>query len=115
LAFGNLPGFSPGSGLATSRVLPSFEGVPLLRFILTSLIVAAGVIGAVLLMLFGLVMFFLSRLFGVKTQMPRFQATFHRSSGRPTPPRAPSSGDVIDVIATEVKDDSARTQPRLNG
>jgi hypothetical protein len=81
--------------------MPSFEGMPILRFILTSLMVVAGLVGALLLMAVGLVIFVLNRLFGRPATMPRFQ--------RPVGPSAAASksaarGDVIDVVATDVKD-----------
>jgi hypothetical protein len=86
----------------------------ILRFLVTSLVVIAGLIGAALLVVFGLVVFLFNRLFGRATPMPRFQASFRTS--RPAQPRARQpQGDVIDVIATDVKDDSARDQSRLNG
>jgi hypothetical protein len=73
-----------------------------LRLLITSLIVAAGLVGAVLLVVFGFVIFVLSRLFGRQAPMPRFQATFRTS--RPPAPRRPPADDVIDVVATQVKD-----------
>jgi hypothetical protein len=86
----------------------------ILRFLITSLIVIAGLVGAALLVVLGLVVFAFNRLFGRTTPMPRFQASFRTS--RPAQPRTPQAqGDVIDVIATDVKDDSARGQSRLNG
>lgn len=88
--------------------------MPLIRFILTSLIVVAGLIGAVLLMLFGLVVFVLNRLFGRSTSMPRFQASFRTARPGQPRPRQPA-GDVIDVVATKVNDGSAGAPPRLNG
>jgi hypothetical protein len=86
----------------------------ILQFILTALIVVAGLIGGLLLMAVGLVIFVLNRLFGRSTPMPRFQASFR--SSRPTQPQARQpQGDVIDVVTTEVKDNSVRAQPRLDG
>jgi hypothetical protein len=93
--------------------VPSFEGVPVIRFIITVFVLIAGLVGAAFLVVFGLVVFIFNRLFGRSTPMPRFQASF-RTSG-PAPKRAPRQGDVIDVVATEVKDGSTRAQPRLNG
>lgn len=86
--------------------MPSFEAVPLIRFILTSLIVVAGLIGAVFLMLFGLVIFVLNRLFGRAAPMPRFPASFRTARPGQSRTRQPA-GDVIDVVATEVKDQRA--------
>lgn len=73
-----------------------------LRLLFTSLFVLAGLVGAALLVILGLFIFALNRLFGRPAAMPRFRATVHTS--RPTPPRAAHRGDVIDVVATEVKD-----------
>jgi hypothetical protein len=99
--------------LATSRLVPSFEGVPVIRFLITTVVLIAGLIGAAFLVVFGLVIFIFNRLFGGAAPMPRFQATFRTS--RPAQTRArPPQGDVIDVVATEVKDGSAHTQPRLD-
>ena len=73
-----------------------------LRFLITGLVILAGLVGAALLVVVGFVFFVLNRLFGRTTAMPRFRATF-RTSGSP-PPRAAPRGDFIDVVATEVKD-----------
>lgn len=85
--------------------------MPVIRFLITTLVLIAGLVGAAFLVVFGLVVYLFNRLFGRATPMPRFQATFRTS--RPAARRAPPAGDVIDVVATEVKDTSA--QPRLNG
>jgi hypothetical protein len=83
--------------------VPSFEAVRILRLLITSLVILAGLFGALLLMIIGLVSFLLSRLFGRAAPMPRFQASFR--TARPGQPRTrPPAGDVIDVVATEVKD-----------
>lgn len=74
----------------------------LFQFLITSLVVIAGLIGAAVLVVLGLVLYVLNRLFGRTTTMPRFQASFRTS--RPMPPRPASRADVIDVVATEVKD-----------
>jgi hypothetical protein len=94
--------------------VPSFEGVPVLRFLITTVVLVAGLIGAALLVVFGLVVFIFNRLFGRSTPMPRFQASFRTSRPAQSRTRQPQ-GDVIDVVATEVKGDSARPQPRLDG
>jgi hypothetical protein len=93
--------------------VPSFEGVPVIRFLITTVVLIAGLIGAAFLVVLGLVVFIFNRLFGRAAPMPRFQGSFRTS--QPAPKRAPPQGDVIDVVATEVKDDSARAQPRLDG
>lgn len=77
-----------------------------LRVLITSLIVVAGLIGAALLMVVGFVIFVLNRLFGRAAPMPRFQTSFQTSP--PPQKRAPPQGDVIDVVATDVKDESPR-------
>lgn len=88
--------------------------MPILRLVVTSLVLIAGLIGAALLMLVGFVIFVFNRLFGRATPTPRFQASFRRQAGRPSAPS--QRGDVIDVVTTEVKDgESASAQPRLNG
>jgi len=82
------------------------------QFVIASLVVIAGLVGALLLVVVGFVLFVLRRLFGRPAAMPQFQASFRRAPGRPASPRR---DDVIDVIATDVKADSARSQSRLNG
>lgn len=84
-----------------------------LRFVLTSLAVMASLIGALVLVTIGFIVFICLRLFGRPAARPHFQASFRTS--RPVPPRAPPSGDVIDVVATRVDDGSAGTRPRLDG
>ena len=73
----------------------------LFRFIVTSLAVIAGLIGAVALMTLGLVAFGLARLFGRPAARPQFRrpVRFH-----PARPAYSTRDDVIDVVTTEVKD-----------
>ena len=73
----------------------------IIQFILTGLIVAAGLIGALLLMAVGLVSFVLNRLFGRAATMPRFQRPAPSNPARPA--YSNRSDDVIDVVTTEVK------------
>ena len=88
----------------------------LLSLLLTGLIVVAGLVGAVFLMGFALVLFILRRLFGRPAATPHFQWSA-RTSMRPGPAARPThraDPNVIDVETTEVKG-SAHSQPRLDG
>ena len=73
----------------------------LLRFIITSLAVLAGLIGALAVVAIGFVVFVLARLFGRPATRPQF-----RRSAQPNPARPAYStrDDVIDVVTTEVKE-----------
>jgi len=73
----------------------------LLRFVLTSLAVIAGLIGAFALLAVGFVVFFFARLFGRPATRPSFQRATRTT---PTRPAYSNRDDVIDVVATEVKD-----------
>lgn len=72
----------------------------LLRFIVTSLAVAASLIGALALVVIGFIVFVLLRLFGQAAVRPRFQ----RVPRQPARPAYSNRDDVIDVTATQVKD-----------
>lgn len=74
----------------------------LLRFIVTSLAVIASLIGALALVIIGLFVFVLLRLFGRPAVKPRFQARFNRQTA--ARPAYSDRDDVIDVTATPVKD-----------
>jgi hypothetical protein len=75
--------------------------MPLLRFIFNTLAVIAGLIGATALLAIGFVMFVLLRLFGRPAARPRFQRSVRSTPARPA---YSSRDDVIDVVATEVKE-----------
>lgn len=66
----------------------------IVQIIIASLVVAAGLLGALLLAAFGFVIFLLRRLFGQSAAPPRFQRPL-----RPAPPRPTPAGrdDVIDI------------------
>jgi hypothetical protein len=66
----------------------------IVQFVIASLVVIAGLVGALLLVAFGFVFFVVRRLFGRPAAMPRFQRP-----GRPAPVRPAYSGrdDVIDI------------------
>lgn len=72
----------------------------LLRFVVTSLAVAASLVVALVLMAIGLVVFVLLRLFGRPASRPHF----HRAPRQSTGPAYSTREDVIDVTATPVKD-----------
>jgi hypothetical protein len=72
----------------------------LLRFIVTSLALAASVVGALGLATIGFVVFMLLRFFGRPAARPRFQ----RRPRHPARPAYSNRDDVIDVTATPVKD-----------
>ncbi len=74
----------------------------LLRFIMTSLALLAAMIGGVALVTIGFIVFVLLRLFGRPAAMPRFQVRTARTA--PARPAYSSRDDVIDVTATQVKD-----------
>lgn len=74
----------------------------LLRFIVTSLAVAASLIGALALVVIGFVVFVLLRLFGRPAAKPRFQARFNRQTA--ARPAYSNRDDVIDVTATKVNE-----------
>lgn len=71
------------------------------QFVIASLVVIAGLVGALLLVAVGFAFFVVRRLFGRPAAMPRFQASIRRTSARPADS---NRADVIDVTATEVKD-----------
>ena len=72
----------------------------LLRLVITSLAVMAGLIGAVALMTIGLVAFGLARFFGRPAARPQFRRPVRSQPARP----AYSTRDVvIDVVTTDVK------------
>jgi len=71
----------------------------LVRIVLSLLLLAFGFVAAVCLMLLSLV----ASLFGRRSVRPAFNVRFHRA-GSATPPRPASTGDVIDVETTPVKD-----------
>ncbi len=73
----------------------------LLRFIITSLAVVAGLIGAFALVVIGSIAFVLLRLFGRPATAPRFRRP---ASANPARPAYSNRDDVIDVVATEVKE-----------
>ena len=64
------------------------------QFVIASLVVIAGLVGALLLAAFGFVFFVVRRLFGRPAAMPRFQRPVRPAAARPT-----HSGrdDVIDI------------------
>lgn len=64
------------------------------QFVIASLVVIAGLVGALLLVAFGSVLFVVRRLFGRPAAVPRFQRPV-----RPTAARPAYSGrhDVIDI------------------
>jgi hypothetical protein len=64
------------------------------QFVIASLVVIAGLVGALLLVAFGFVLFVVRRLFGRPAARPRFQRP-----GRPAAARPAYSGrdDVIDI------------------
>ena len=72
----------------------------LLRFIVTSLALAASVVGALVLVTIGFVVFVLLRLFGRPAARPRFE----RVTRNPARPAYSNRDDVIDVTATKVND-----------
>ena len=72
----------------------------LLRFVITSLAVLAGLIGALALVVIGSVAFVLLRLFGRPAVRPRFKRPVRAN---PTRPAYSSRDEGIDVVATEVK------------
>jgi len=73
----------------------------LIRFLITSLAVLAGLIGAVALMTIGLVAFGLARFFGRPAARPQFRRPVRSHPARPA---YSTRDDVIDVVTTEVKD-----------
>jgi hypothetical protein len=73
--------------------------VRIVRFIVTGLAVVAGLIGAMVVMALGFIVFLFLRLFGRPATRPRFQT----GSARARPAYSPKD-DVIDVTATDVKD-----------
>ena len=66
----------------------------IVQIIIASLVVAAGLIGALLLVAFGFVIFVLRRMFGQSATLPRFPRPV-----RPVPTRPAPGGrdDVIDI------------------
>ena len=75
--------------------------MPVLRLLFSALAVVVGIVIACFILALGFVMFLLQRLFGRPAAMPRFQRVNPRPAASTT--RA-STGDVIDVEATPVKD-----------
>jgi hypothetical protein len=73
----------------------------LLRFIITSLAILAGLIGALALMMIGFVVFVLLRLFGRPATRPQFRRPARTNPARPA---YSTRDDVIDVVTTEVKE-----------
>jgi hypothetical protein len=80
----------------------------LVRIIITSLAILIGLVVAAGLMLVGLVIFAIRRLLGQPVKMPVFRQPMRpasaSSSASTTSRRHLGSDDVIDVVATEVKD-----------
>lgn len=73
----------------------------LFQFIVASLIVIAGLVGGLLLVAVGFVIFVLRRLFGRPAAMPRFQRPVRPAAARPA---YSSRDEVIDVVTTPAKD-----------
>jgi hypothetical protein len=73
----------------------------LFQFIVASLIVIAGLIGGLLLVAVGFVVFVLRRLFGRPAAMPRFPRSVRPAAARPA---YSSRDDVIDIVTTPAKD-----------
>jgi hypothetical protein len=73
----------------------------LFQFIVASLVVVAGLIGGLLLVTFGFVLFVFRRLFGRPAARPRFQRSFRPAATRPA---YANRDDVIDVVTTPAKD-----------
>jgi hypothetical protein len=73
----------------------------ILRLLFASLAVLAGLFGALLLAVVGFVFFVFRQMLGRPAVMPRFQKPAGPTFVRPTPA---GHGDVIDVVATEVKE-----------
>ena len=73
----------------------------LVRFLITSLAVMAGLIGAVALMTIGLAAFGLARLFGRSAARPQFRRPVRSNPARPA---YSTRDEVIDVVATKVKE-----------
>lgn len=71
----------------------------ILRVIVTSLAVLAGLVGAAVVMVLGLFVFLFLRLFGRPARRPQFQPGPARAR-----PAYSTKGDVIDVTATNVHD-----------
>jgi hypothetical protein len=75
--------------------------MPVIRILVSFVVVAVGVLFAVLLLAAGFLSFLLRRLFGRPAAMPQFRGTASRTPPRPSVrPR----DDVFDVDATPVKD-----------
>lgn len=72
----------------------------ILRLLFASLAVIAGLVGALLLVTFGFMIFALLRLFGRPATMPRFQRPTRPSPARPV---SASRDEVIDVEVTQSK------------
>ena len=75
----------------------------LLRFVVTALALAASLVGALVLVAIGFLVFVLLRLFGRPATRPRFQ----RMARNPARPAYSNRDDVIDVTATRVNDPRA--------
>ncbi len=71
------------------------------QFVIASLVVIAGLVGALLLVAFGFVFFVVRRLFGRPAAMPRFQRPVRPAAARPA---YSSRDEVIDVVTTPAKD-----------
>jgi len=74
----------------------------LLRFVLTSLAVIAGLIGAFGLLVIGFCAYVLLKLFGRPAQRPTFQR-MGRPQANPARPAYSAHDDAIDVTATRVE------------
>jgi hypothetical protein len=74
----------------------------LVKALITGIALLLSLFVGAILVTIGLIIFFLRRLLGRPATMPVFRG----ATVRATPPRQPrmDQGDVIDVVATEVKD-----------
>lgn len=75
--------------------------MPVLRILFSALAVIVGILIALFILAVGFVMFLLQRLFGRPAVMPQFRRVNPRPAASTT---RVSSGDVIDVEATPVKE-----------
>jgi hypothetical protein len=73
--------------------------VRILRVIVTSLAVLAGLVGAAVVMTIGVLVYSLLRMFGRPARRPRFQPGPARAR-----PAYATKDEVIDVTATDVKE-----------
>jgi len=81
--------------------VPNLGIMRIVRFVITSLAVFAGLMGALAMVGIGFFVFVLLRIFGRPASLPRFQ---RRAPATPTRPAYSDRDDVIDVTATRVKD-----------